>query len=162
MSDPGYASWEVAPLDRHLAEQIRTFLYIDETEPIPASVMKTFTDYQAEPSGEFVGEPISESVVKWLLQLAELKYHSQPPDFTPGQTVYSARYREAIYCRPAAIGRALINCHGNFHAVSVADITPVVVEPETVEPVEDAVEQPAFEEAVEKGRKGKKLPAFSG
>ena len=148
-----YQPWEVAALPSEIARQIRTFLRLEEDAPIPLAIWKTFTDFGAEPSGEYMTEPISESVVKWLIQLADLKYPTGDEiAIKPGTAVHSALYnRMGIYVRPAALGRALINIHGNFHAVPVHDLT-----------VDEAlVEKPEPDEKPAKARKRELAEAAS-
>lgn len=119
-----YEAWEVAPLDAWTARQLRLMLALEEDWPIPGSVLKVLSDFAAEPSGDNLGETITVDRLKWAIQIADLKYPVRVEiPFQTGETAYSKFYaRKVRYCRPAALGRAVVEFDGRLHVVNAGDL----------------------------------------
>lgn len=122
-----YELWEVSPLDAATARQLRLMLAIDEDWPLPGSVLKVLSDFAAEASGDSLRSPtISTEMLKWAIQIADLKYPVRVEiPFTSGETVRSKTFSRLVrYCRPAALGRVVIEFSGQLHVVIASDLEP--------------------------------------
>lgn len=127
-----YELWEVSPLDASTARQLRLMLALEEDWPIPGSVLKVLSDFKAEQAEGLAPAALSPEMLKWAIQIADLKYPVRVEiPFEPGDTAYSKAFSRLVrYCRPAAMGRAIIEFSGQLHVANAGDL---VIEGEPAE-----------------------------